>query len=187
MLLTVNFYQNLKMNVKEAIEKRRSIRKYKSKEISEELLNEILEAARLAPSGNNAQPWKFKVIRDEETKDKLKQNGIFKQDFVYSSPVIIVCCADPDAYPQGKFEPGFDDSNEFRASRDLSLACQNLVLRATDLGLGTCYVGWMNKDKIKEVLDLPKTYIIPYIITIGYADEKPSVSSRKAKKDIILK
>ncbi len=174
------------MDVKKAIEIRASIRKYQDKEVSDRDLNEVINAARLAPSGNNAQPWRFKIIKDEKIKEELKVKRIFKQDFVYSAPVIIVCCADPKAYPEAKFEPAFDDPYETRAIRDLSIASQNLVLRATELGMGTCYVGWLNKEGIKKVLKLPKRYIVPYVITVGYPAEKSIRKSRKDMSEIVF-
>lgn len=175
-----------KMDVKDAIKKRRSVRKYQDREISEELLKELLDAAILAPSGNNAQPWKYKILRRGEKRDILRRENIFKQDFVYTSPYIIVCCADPKSYPRAKFESDFDDPYEERALRDLAISSQNLVLRATELGLGSCYVGWMNKDKIKEILGIPENYIIPYVTTLGYPDEEPSATPRKSMDDILL-
>ena len=156
------------MDVKEAIEKRHSVRAYSSKEVPVELVNELLEAAKSAPSGNNAQPWHFVVVKSEEQKKLLRESEIFMQDFVYSAPVIIVCCANPSAFT--KNVSGFDDDNKTRAVRDLSISSAFLVLRATELGLGTCYVGWVKKDKIKQVLKLKKDYIIPYVITLGYPD-----------------
>ena len=156
------------MNVKEAIEKRRSIRKYDDKEVTEEVLRELIDAARLAPSGNNAQPWYFKIVTSAEDKKKLKDSNMYPQDFVYTAPVLIICCADPSVYPAGEFIKGMDHPNQVRAIRDLSLACENLVLRAVELGLGTCYIGWMDKEKVKDLLDIPKDYIVPYTITVGY-------------------
>ncbi|MEE9525287.1 MAG: nitroreductase family protein [Candidatus Woesearchaeota archaeon] len=174
------------MDVKQAIEERRSIRKYQDKEVPEEFIKEMLEAARLAPSGNNAQPWLYKVIKDSQQKEKLRENEIFKQEFVYEAPVIIVCCANPEAYPKAKFEEGFDDSYESRAARDLTIATDHLVLRATELGLGTCWVGWMEKNKIKDVLNIPKDYVVPYVITVGYAAQEPKPLKRKSIDEIIL-
>ena len=77
------------MDVKEAIKKGRSIRAYKDKPVPDDLINELIDAARLAPSGNNAQPWMFKIIKSKQEKDKLKKNKIFVQDFVYTAPVLI--------------------------------------------------------------------------------------------------
>jgi nitroreductase len=170
------------MDVKEAISKRRSIRKYQRKGVPLDLIRELIDAARLAPSGSNAQPCKYYLVKDNETKDKLKENRIFEQDFVYQAPALIVCCSDIQAYMQGI--KGWSEGNENRALRDLSIASAFLVLRATELGLATCYVGWMKKDKIKDVLDIPRHYIVPFVIAIGYANEQPKPLPRKSIDEI---
>ncbi|MBW2990481.1 nitroreductase family protein [Candidatus Woesearchaeota archaeon] len=175
------------MDVKKAIAGSRSIRAYKDKPVSDDLIKELIDAARLAPSGNNAQPWMFKIIKSKQEKDELKKKKIFVQDFVYTAPVIIICCTNPNAFPKAKFVDGIDDPNKVRAIRDLSIACQNLVLRATELGLGTCYVGWMEKEKVKDVLGIPKHLIAPYAITVGYAAESPGPRPRKNVDEILLK
>lgn len=173
------------MDVKKAIETRRSIRKYQDKKVPENIITELIDAARLAPSGNNAQPSRFFIVNNEATINKLKQYEIFKQDFVYTAPVIIVCCADPTAYT--KHTAGVDDENRIRAIRDLPIASSFLVLRATELGLGTCFVGWVEKEKIKNVLNIPREYIVLYVITVGYPDEKLESRSRKNIDEIIIK
>lgn len=174
------------MDVKEAIQKRRSIRKYQDRGIPEKILMELIEAARMAPSGNNAQPWRFKIVTYQEDREKLRENHIFKQDFVYTAPALIVCCADPRMYPAGEIDHELDNPNETRAIRDLAIASQNMVLRATELGLGTCYIGWTDKKKIKSVLNIPKEYIIPYVITVGYAAESPKQRPRNKIEDIVF-
>jgi len=138
------------MDVKKAIKKRKSIRKYKNKEVSDKLIKEIIDAARLAPSGNNTQPSRYYIIKDIATKTKLKENKVFSQDFVYTAPTIIVCCTDPTTYTKHIKER--DAANEIRAIRDLSIASSFLVLRATELNLGTCYVGRLKAEKIKKIL-----------------------------------
>lgn len=172
------------MDVKKAIATRRSIRKYQSREVSDNLIKDLIEAARLAPSGHNSQPSRFRLIQHQEAKNKLKKGNIFRQEFVYEAPVIIVCCADPDVYPKGV--KGLDEPNKIRCARDLSLASAFLVLRATELGLGTCFVGWVSREKIKKILHLPKKYIIPYAITVGYPAERPEPRPRKNINDIII-
>ena len=172
--------------IKKIISKRKSIRRYKNKEVAGRLIREAIDSARLAPSGNNAQPTRFFIVKDEETKAKLKASDIFKQDFVYNAPVIIVCCGDLSVYPQEKFEPGLDDTNAMRAVRDVAIAAQNLVLRATELGLGTCYIGWMEKTKIKKVLGIDNKFVVPFAITLGYPDEKPKARSRISLEEIII-
>jgi len=169
------------MEVSEAIKIRRSIRKYKDKEVPEELIKELLEAARLAPSAYNGQPWKFKVINNKEVIKELKDNNVFKNEFVYTVPLIIVCCADSEVYPE-RAEDNFNTRE--LAIGDVSIASQNIVLRATELGLGTCYVGLLSREKIKKILNIPEKYIIPYVITVGYADEKPNPTPRKSIEEI---
>ena len=171
------------MDVKDAISKRRSIRKYQRKEVPLDLIRELIDAARLAPSGSNAQPCRYYIVKDDETKERLRGNQIFEQDFVYQAPVLIVCCADVQAYRQGI--KGWSEENENRALRDLSIASAFLVLRATELGLATCYVGWMKKDRIKDVLELPRSYIVPFVIAVGYASEQPKPLPRKSIDEIL--
>ena len=173
------------MDVKKAIETRRSIRKYLDKDVPENIMRELIESARLAPSGNNAQPWKFSIVSDNKIKESFRKNNVFPQDWVYSSPAIIVCYSDPKEYK--KNVEGIDDSNKIRALRDLSIASSYIVLRATELGLGTCYVGWRNEEKIKDILSIPEDYILPYVITVGYPDEKPISRPCKNIDEIVIK
>ncbi len=172
------------MDVKEAIRQRRSVRRYEDKALSDDIIRELVDAARLAPSGNNAQPSRFLVVSDEKTKSVLRENKVFVQDFVCKAPAIIVCCADPNAYR--KNIRGIDNTDEVRAIRDLSIASSFMVLRATDLGLGTCYVGWVDEKKIKETLNIPGEYLVPYVISVGYPAEQPRPTSRKGTDEIML-
>ncbi len=172
------------MEVKEAIKNRRSIRKYQDKDISDDLINELLEAARLAPSSHNAQPWKFIVVKDKEMKEKLKENNVFKHQFVFEASMIIACCADPDLSVKPS-ELIFSDADmQGKAGRDLAFASQNLVLRATELGLGTCYIGIVDRKKIKEILNIPEKYLLPYVIIAGYPAEEPRPTPRRGIDEI---
>ena len=156
------------MDVKETIEKRRSIRKYQNREVSQKIIDELIESARLSPSAYNAQPWKFKIINDKKIIEKMKQEGVFKHGFVYTAPLIIVCCGLEESYPENASE---NFNLRDLVYGDLGIASQNLVLSATELGLGSCYVGIINREKIKKILDISEDYIIPYVITLGYSDE----------------
>ena len=179
------------MEVKKAIETRRSVRKYLDREVPESLVSELVEAARLAPSAYNAQPTQFVILKGKEIKEKLKENKIFRHDFVYTASVIIVCCGDPKVFPEARMENTYSNpaeiAGEVGAVRDVSIATQNLVLRATELGLGTCYVGIVAGEKIKEILGIPKNYVLPFVITVGYPDETPDPTPRKPQKDLIIK
>ena len=175
------------MNVEEAIKTRRSIRKFLAKKVPVDLINGLIDAARLAPSSHNAQPWKFLIVKDVDTKQKLKENNIFKQPNVYEAPVIIICCADPDLSAKPTDSIFSDQDIAGKASRDLAFASQNLVLRSTELGLGTGYIGMIDREKIKEILNIPKSYIIPFIIMVGYPAEKPNQTPRRKIEEIIIK
>lgn len=171
------------MNVKETINLRKSIRKYQDKKISEEIINELLDAARKAPSAKNVQSHKYFIVDDKEIKDKLIKQGAFKQPFVNDAPLIIICCADPSQYPKST---EVDVSPNDYAYIDLSIATSFLVLRATELGLGTVFVAWIYRDKIKEILNIPKNYIIPFVIPVGYPAEDPNTKPRKDLNEIVL-
>jgi len=170
------------MDVKKTIEDRRSVRKYSDREVSEELIDELIEAARIAPSAYNAQPWKFKILR-KEVVEKIKVEDVFKQDFVYKAPLVIVCCCDLAAYPE-KAKESFDIKE--LAIGDMGICSQNLVLRAAELGLGTCYIGLINRENLKRALNIPENYIIPYVIAAGWPNESPDAKPRKDKDEIIF-
>ena len=103
-----------------------------------------------------------------------------------SAPLIIVCCADPNLSVKPSDEIFSDQDVEGKTGRDLAFSSQNLVLRAWELGLGTCYIGMLNRKKIKEILNIPNNYILPFVIIAGYPDENPKATPRKNIKDIIL-
>ena len=190
------------MDVKEAIEKRKSIRRFKENEVSDKIIREIIDAARRAPSGCNVQPTRYFIIKDKETKEKLKKKIAFKQDFVYEAPVIIVLCGNPKEYENFKEiryqqEEGtlpkdltevkrvLKGLEEERANRDISIASVFFVLRATELGLGTCYIGLINRDVLKEELNIPREWFIPFVIIMGYPAETPKQRPRKDLDEIM--
>ncbi|MFA6437072.1 MAG: nitroreductase family protein [Candidatus Paceibacterota bacterium] len=181
------------MTLKNIIEKRRSVRKFKADEkVPKDLINELIDAARLAPSACNAQPSRFILIEDDKTKELLKENNIFRQAFVYEAPLIIVCLGDASVFPKERLEKNYGSFDEevlgdVGAIRDVAIATQNLVLMATELGLGTCYIGLVDRKKIKEILEIPQNYVLPFVIITGYPAEEPKSSPRKSVKEVIIK
>jgi len=169
------------MDVKKAIEERKSIRKFKEKEVSDEVIKEVIDAARRAPSGHNLQPWHFIVVKNKENLLKFKEQDIFVQKWLYKSPVIIVCCVEKEPYSSDSIKK---HENELSLI-NLSLASAFLVLRATELSLGTCFVAWTDKEKIKKILGIPEDIMIPYVIAMGYPDEKPEPRGRKELNEIM--
>jgi len=170
----------------EGIKLRRSIRKYQAKEIPPEIITELLEAARWAPSARNVQPWAFKIVTSAADKAKLKENGVFMRDSVYTAPAIIICCVTEEDYPKEKYQAGMQATLDKWSMIDLGLATENILLAATELGLGTCVTGMIDMEKIRDILNIPDKYFIPYVIPVGYPDETPAPTPRKNLKEILI-
>ena len=164
------------MNVFEAISKRRSIRNYKTIPVEDGKLEKILEAARISPSAANRQEWKFIVVKNQETRDKLV-NAANGQKFVGQAPVTIVGCSTESerVMPCG----------QFAYTVDLSIAVSFMILEATELGLGTCWLGAYDEVAVKKVLDIPDEIRVPAMFTLGYADEDPDMRPRKDINEVI--
>jgi len=156
------------LKFKEVIKKRRSIRKYKDIPVPKEQILEILEAARIAPSASHRQPWHFIVVEDKETIKKLA-----KQSWAETAPVMIVGLADQAASPVW-------------CINDLGVAFEHIVLAATDLGLGTCWMGQSNReDLVKDLLDVPDNFKVVALTTLGVPDETPAEKERKSLDAIV--
>jgi len=185
------------------IRARRSVRDYKIKEVPHGLITEVIEAARFAPSGCNAQPWQYFIVYKRKDFLRLKDNNVFPQGFVYESPCMIICCGDPSSYehpesyerqitdrtlPQDidlKMNKFFSSRLKERTIRDVAVASTYLVLRAEERGLGTCYVGWFNEAALKHTLGIRDDFVVPFVITVGYGAEKPQQTPRKRLDEIL--
>ena len=156
------------MKFNEVIETRRSIRKYKNTPISKEKINKILEAARIAPSAGHRQPWHFIVVENKETIKKLA-----KREWAAEAPVMIVGLADQEASPRW-------------CINDLGIAFEHIVLAATDLGLGTCWMGQSKREElVKSLLDIPDKFRVIALTPLGVSDETPDSKDRKSLDDIV--
>jgi len=164
------------MDALTAIKKRRSIRAYKKDPVDEDKLNKVLEAARLAPSAANKQPWRFIIVTDPLTKEKLR--AAYNEEWFIQAPVIIVGCAVPE-------ESWRRSDGEQYWKVDLAIAMQNLVLASTELGLGTCWIGAFNEKAARKTLGIPKNIRVVAMTPLGYpAEEKGPVTERKPINDI---
>jgi nitroreductase len=166
------------MDLMEAIRTRRSIRTYKPTPIPEDALKEVLNAARLAPSADNAQPWKMVVVRDEQTKLKLAaaSNG---QKFIAQAPVVIVACGLPgEAYPS---VGGYMSSEII----DVSIALDHLTLAAHERGLGTCWIAAFKEEKVRTLLGIPEDVKVVALTPLGYPDENPERTPRKNLEELV--
>lgn len=192
------------MDVCEAIGKRRSIRKFKPDPIPEEKIRLLLESARLAPSGTNTQPWRFIVIKDNNTKKKL-QEAAHNQRHIRRAPVVIACCADLSAFKEFSkrvdelinsgalpertrdvfipyLKKGMDTVKKqdlvTAAAANVSIAVEHMVLQAVELGLGTCWVRWYDDNKVKEILGIPDFVEVIALMPVGVPDEDPGQRPR---------
>lgn len=157
------------MPVMKAIRKRRSIRKYERRDIPDKDLLELLEAARLAPSGANRQPWELIVVTDEERKNQLVH--------ICNNQKFIADCS--------AFLAGVDDPQQKWARVDLAIALDHLSLAAADRGLGTCWIGAFDRGEIAKFLGVPDDRVVTVCMTLGYPSESPDPKPRKDLKDLI--
>jgi len=163
----------------DAIRTRRSVRKYRPTPVAESTLKEVLNAARLAPSADNAQPWKIVVVRDEQVKLKLAAacNG---QKFIAQAPLVLVACGLPDE--------AFQTVGGYMSSHviDVSIAVDHLTLAAHALGLGTCWIAWFKEDKVREILGVPEDVRVIALTPLGYPDETPEKTPRKNLEELVV-
>lgn len=166
------------MSVLEAIQKRQSIRKYKEEPIPENILCRVLEAARLAPSGKNLQPWKFILVRDEALKKKLAIASA-GQFFIAKAPIVVVACGFPDnCYSRlGRYMKSWPV--------DVAIALEHLILQAQEEGLGTCWIGAFEEREVKAILHIPEDVKVLALTPLGYPDQEPSARRRKPLEKII--
>jgi nitroreductase len=156
------------MDVREAIRGRRSIRKYEHKSIPQDVMEELLESMRTAPSANNGQRWSMVVVTDDETKRKLvpASGG---QGFVGECSAYLV---------------GVAESGAYYSTVDMTIALDHLSLRAVELGLGTCWIGDFEGDTIKSILGIPADREVPICMTLGYPSQNPAARRRKKLSEL---
>ena len=196
------------------ITERRSIRRFKQDAVPNEMIRELLDAARLAPSGNNYQPWRFVVVKNKLCKEQLRSS--ITQPFVAQAPVLIIACVDCGvlnidyqkerlqelfaaraffAPPNAKFDateyikksgdgPDIDEAYLFI---NVAIAVDHLVLRAVDLGLGTCWVLGFDRKKVKDILMLEDRYEPFVLLPVGFPAQNPKPRPRLEIQDILIK
>jgi nitroreductase len=158
------------MTFKELILKRQSVRKYTDQAVEAEKLQQCLDAARLAPSASNSQPWTFVVVDEPNLRQKIAKEtyGPLKSfnKFVPEAPVIVVFVLEK---PKLLTDIGGRIKNKDWSTMDIGIAADHFCLQAAELGLGTCMLGWFNEQPIKELLQIPENRTIALLITLGYA------------------
>ena len=159
------------MSLIDVILTRRSIRDYDKKAIPEDILNQIFEAGRNAPSAANRQPIHFIIVNNEVAKKELSK-GMFNRH-IKDSPAVIVGCADVNSALTGKW-----------AIVDAAIAMQNMVLAAWTLGIGSCWIGDFREKKVKELLKIPDKWKVVALVTLGYPAEQPKQRKKKPVEEL---
>lgn len=164
------------MEFYEVINKRRSIRAYKKDPVEDSKLNRILNAARLAPTAANRQPFSLIVVKDGETKQKLKD--AYSQEWFFTAPVIVCACALPDnAWKR--------NDGKVYVDVDVAIAMDHLILAAFAEGLGTCWIAAFKPEVVREVLNIPEN-MEPLVLTpLGYPEIIPEPTFRKPLEEIV--
>src|SRR5664279_3338408 len=198
------------MELSDVITSRRSIRKFRQKDISADTIRLLLDAARLAPSGSNLQPARFVVAQSPAAKETLSRYTPYK--FIAKASVIFVCCADMtvmttrdkrvgELLNEGVFEGVDIDMNDPAAtspvmddaavkaylSMNVAIAIEHMVLKAVDLGLGSCWLGRFDRDKAKKYLSLDESIYPVVLLPVGHPDQSPKERPRFALDKLVLK
>ncbi len=163
------------MELYEAINARYSARKYTDTPIEDEKLIRVLDAGRLAPSGNNTQPWKFIVVRDAELRAGLVQAS--EQPWMKSAPVIIaVVMTDPERVMMCDVPAG---------PVNCSIAIDHMSLAAVAEGLGSCWIGHFDQDAARTLLGVPDSLKIVELLTLGYPEDRLGGKKRKPLEEVV--
>ena len=172
---------------KNLVKQRRSIRRYLDRPVEREKIFACIEAARLAPSADNVQPWRFLVIDEPEIKEALARDAFsgiyFISRFAAKAPVLIIILARLDIIAN---RIGKQIQNIHFYLIDIGIAGEHIVLQAEELGLGTCWIGWFNTRKTRKILNIPRKYKIVSMLSLGYYDRKPSKPKKRRTLDEIV-
>lgn len=169
------------------VTQRRSIRRYLGQPVEREKILTCIDAARLAPSAENVQPWRFLIIDEPEIKKDFSRevfSGIyFISRFAAKAPVLILILARLDIIAN---RIGKQIQNIHFYLIDIGIAGEHIVLQAEELGLGTCWIGWFNARKTRKFFNIPRKYKIVSMISLGYYDRKPSKQKKRRILDEIV-
>jgi nitroreductase len=164
------------MNVIEVIRRRRSIRTYADQAVEQDKIERLLDAARLAPSAANRQPWRFIVVTDRVRRAALAAAAA-GQEFVADAPVVIVACAEPTDHAVGS------EQNHYPI--DVTIALSHVSLQAVAEGLGTCWITGFDEDRVRQILDIPPRVRVIQLLVLGYPAGEPRPLSRVPLEQIV--
>ncbi|HOJ31304.1 MAG TPA: nitroreductase family protein [bacterium] len=174
------------MNFLKLVQIRQSVREYRTDSVPQEVLDRCFEAARIAPSACNSQPWSFIAITDKELINQMAErafSGIYGlNSFAKNAPVIIVVITERSRY--SACLGGYFRGTQYNLI-DIGIAVEHFILQATEEGLGTCWIGWFNEREIHKILNIPLRRKIDVLVTVGYpADSEVREKKRKSLEEI---
>lgn len=164
------------MQVREAVEQRYSVRSYQDRPVPLDILNEILEAARMAPTGSNRQEWKIIVVTREDLRERLA-TASRNQAFVAQAPVLLVGVSVNPQRVMPCQVPAY--------AVDLAIVLDHITLVATARGLGSCWIGAFSQPQVKEILGIPRDYMVVGLLPLGYPRDSMKEKRRKKMEDLI--
>ncbi|MEE4310527.1 MAG: nitroreductase family protein [candidate division KSB1 bacterium] len=164
------------------VNNRRSVRKYQAKKVDRDVITQCVEAARMAPSAENVQPWRFIVIDDEDVKHEFCKSafsGIYSyMKWAEKAPVIVVLVAKLDVLAN-RIGKQIQGTNYYLL--DMGISGEHFVLKAHELGIGTCWIGWFHAKKTRKFFKLPPGHKAVSLISMGYP-EKPVTRERELRQ-----
>ena len=164
------------MKVMDAIKTRRSVREYTDRPVEEEKLEQILDAARLAPSARNEQKWKIIAVTDPELRKQMV-NACNNQRFIGEAPVNLVICAHGDRMMS---------CGQSARTVDCSICMAYMILEAVEQGLQSCWIGSFDPDKVREVLNIPDDYIVVAVAPLGYPTKDGKPAPKKSRDEVVV-
>lgn len=167
------------MGVMEAIRTRKSVRGFTDKPVEDEKLHAILEAGRLAPSASNRQGWRFVIVREPEMIKKLAGTASSVVAFIGKAPIVIVACADTDGHVMR--------CGQLSYPIDVAIALDHMTLAAVELGIGTCWIGMFDENKVKNVLGITEKIRVVALMPLGYPADPSAVEKKRLSIDQIVK
>ncbi|NLF88472.1 nitroreductase family protein [Candidatus Bathyarchaeota archaeon] len=164
----------------DVVKSRRSIRSFKKQALTQEVINQLIDAARLAPSAGNAQSWAFVLVTKPEIKQALVVAAL-GQKWLEDAAVVFVVCADLN-----RAEESYDERGKsLYCIQDTSAAVENILLAATALGLGACWMGAFREEEIRKVINAPNGMRPVALIPVGVPNESPRARSRRSANEVV--
>jgi len=165
------------MDLYKAIYQRKSVRSYLDKDVPEPILTKILEAARMAPSASNRQEWRFVVVRDPKQREQLA-DAAYGQQFVAQAPVVIVCCAETTEHVMS--------CQQLCYPIDVAISVDHITLCATAEGLGCCWIGAFDPQRVQHILDILPEIKVVTLLPLGYPQDPSQVSKNRLPLEKIV-